>query len=69
MSNDDRLRDMDDPEVLGYAMDSESLTPCRTNVDIAHEGDYGADPIGNGMFQMVPSGDVVNLEKKRRRLE
>jgi hypothetical protein len=30
--------------------------------------DYGADPLGNGMFRMVPSGDLVNEEEKRRRL-
>lgn len=30
--------------------------------------DYGADPIGNGMFRMVPSGDVVDFEERCRRL-
>lgn len=30
--------------------------------------DYGADPIGNGMFKMVPSGDVVDFEEKCKRL-
>ncbi len=24
-------------------------------------GDHGADPIGDGKFRMVPSGDVVDL--------
>lgn len=31
-------------------------------------GDYGADPIGDGTFRMVPSGDVVSAEEKRKRL-
>lgn len=32
-------------------------------------GDYGADPIGNGMFRMVPSGDVVNYADRNKRLD
>ena len=31
--------------------------------------DYGADPIGDGMHRMVPSGDIVTLEERMRRLE
>lgn len=30
--------------------------------------DYGADPLGDGMFRMVPSGDVVDLTERMRRL-
>ena len=30
--------------------------------------DYGCDPLGGGRFRMVPSGDIVSLEEKRRRL-
>jgi len=37
-------------------------------VDVSPVGDYGADPLGNGKFKMVPSGDIVDLaEMKRRR--
>jgi hypothetical protein len=32
-------------------------------------GDYGADPLGDGTFRMVPSGDIVSLEERNRRLE
>lgn len=32
------------------------------------DGDYGCDPLGNGMFKMVPSGDIVNGEEKSKRL-
>lgn len=31
--------------------------------------DYGADPVGDGTFRMVPSGDVVSYEERCRRLE
>ena len=31
--------------------------------------DYGADPLGGGLFRMVPSGDVVDWEERNRRLE
>jgi len=30
--------------------------------------DYGCDPIGDGTFKMVPSGDVVDFEERNRRL-
>jgi hypothetical protein len=30
--------------------------------------DYGADPIGDGTFRMVPSGDIVSKEERIRRL-
>ena len=31
--------------------------------------DYGADPIGDGTFRMVPSGDVVDYAERCKRLE
>ena len=31
-------------------------------------GDYGADPIGDGTFRMVPSGDIVDYAERMRRL-
>lgn len=30
--------------------------------------DYGADPIGDGTFRMVPSGDIVDFTERMRRL-
>lgn len=30
--------------------------------------DYGADPLGDGTFRMVPSGDIVDLTERNRRL-
>ncbi len=38
------------------------------SVDISKTGDYGADPVGDGTFRMVPSGDVVDLAERNRRL-
>lgn len=65
----DRLRDMDRPSVLGYALDRATLTPKREYIDTAAPGDYGADPIGDGLFRMVPSGDVVTLAERNSRLK
>lgn len=35
---------------------------------IKKDGDYGCDPLGNGKFRMVPSGDIVDYEERCRRL-
>lgn len=37
-------------------------------VDTAHPGDYGADPIGDDRFRMVPSGEIVDGAERDRRL-
>jgi len=31
--------------------------------------DYGCDPLGDGTFKMVPSGDIVTKEEKEKRLK
>jgi hypothetical protein len=31
--------------------------------------DYGADPLGDGKFRMVPSGDIVDFVERNRRLK
>lgn len=31
-------------------------------------GDHGCDPIGDGTFKMIPSGDIVTLEERNKRL-
>ena len=41
----------------------------REVIDRQTPGDYGADPIGDGTFRMVPSGDIVSFEERNRRLE
>jgi hypothetical protein len=42
--------------------------PIRATISTKSGADYGADPIGDGTFRMVPSGDVVDLAERRRRL-
>ena len=37
-------------------------------VNTKRNGDYGADPLGDGKFRMVPSGDIVDFEERNRRL-
>jgi hypothetical protein len=37
-------------------------------IDLNKKGDYGADPLGNGKFKMVPSGDIVDYAERCRRL-
>lgn len=70
-----KLRDMERPEVLGYELDRETLTPKRRRVDLDTPGDWGADPVGEDpstgvfMFRMVPSGDIVDGPEKERRLK
>ena len=64
----DKLRDQDQPNVLGYDLDRQSLTPKQNFIDVNKPGDYGADPLGDGKFRMVPSGDVVDFDERNRRL-
>ena len=68
MSKDLKLRNMVTPQVLGYELDRETLTPIRSPVVRVQGRDHGADPIGEGMFRMVPSGDIVNYEERCKRL-
>lgn len=65
---------MSDDKILGYdwaaiqrAQQTRGASLSRT-IDLAKPGDYGADPIGDGTFRMVPSGDVVDYAERCRRL-
>lgn len=54
--------------VLGcYELD-ERGAPIRRRIDVDRSGDHGADPLGDGTFRMVPSGDVVDAAERDRRL-
>lgn len=64
----DRLRDRENPNVLGYDLDRETLTPIKRHINTSRPGDYGADPLGDGTYRMVPSGDVVTWEERCKRL-
>ncbi len=35
---------------------------------LSQKPDYGADPVGDGTFKMVPSGDIVSKEERNKRL-
>jgi hypothetical protein len=55
----------------GYTFDIAAnghTTVRREHVDTSRPGDHGADPVGDGTFRMVPSGDVVSYEERCRRL-
>lgn len=42
---------------------------ARKKVDTSRQGDHGADPVGDGTFRMVPSGDIVDFAERNRRLQ
>ena len=62
------LRDMEHPAVFGYELDRKTLLPIRKEFGGYVSGERGADPIGDGTFRMIPSGDIVSLEERNRRL-
>jgi hypothetical protein len=67
MSRSDRLK-TGDTILGGYVMD-EKLQPVRESIDTTKGGDYGCDPLPDGAFRMVPSGDIVDYAERNRRLE
>lgn len=38
-------------------------------IDTNSQKDYGAHPMGDGTFKMVPSGDIVDFEERCKRLK
>jgi len=52
----------------GYDLD-ERGSLLRKPISINTGRDHGADPLGDGMFRMVPSGDIVDMEERNRRLK
>lgn len=54
--------------MMAESMGLPSDTYIRRAVDTRVPGDHGADPIGDGTFKMVPSGDIVDLAERNRRL-
>jgi len=51
---------------LSVGLDPE--TYITKPIDVSRPGDYGCDPLGNGQFRMVPSGDIVGWDERNRRL-
>lgn len=52
---------------ISAGMDSE--TYIRGPINLASRKDHGCDPLGDGKFRMVPSGDIVDYAERCRRLE
>ena len=65
----DLMRNQDRPTVFGVELDRANLLPIRNHINVACVGDYSADPLGDGTFRMVPSGDIVSYEERCRRLK
>jgi hypothetical protein len=58
-------------EVLGgYQLDMHNHGHLVTHALPPQEPgkDYGCDPVGDGTFRMVPSGDIVDFAERERRL-
>lgn len=62
-------RDTKEPLVVlgGYNVAADGGL-MRDVIDTGKKGDHGADPLGDGRFRMVPSGDVVDYDERCRRL-
>jgi len=54
--------------LMALSMGLDPETYIGKKIDLNRAGDYGADPIGDGKFKMVPSGDVVNFQERNARL-
>ena len=55
--------------VLGHYEIATGGSVVRDIVDTSRGSDYGCDPLGDGMFRMVPSGDVVDAVERDNRLQ
>lgn len=53
--------------LMSVSMGLDSETYIGKPIDLSRRGDYGIDPLGNGFFKMIPSGDVVDREEMLRR--
>jgi hypothetical protein len=53
----------------GYVLDMDNHGALvRDRLVLKTDGDYGADPVEDGTFRMVPSGDIVTADEKNARL-
>ena len=68
MKSNGRERLKETITAFGYSLDTAGK-PERTLISFGAVGDYGADPIGDGTFRMIPSGDVVSFDERCRRLD
>jgi len=54
--------------MMALSMGLDTETYISKKIDVLKPGDYGCDPVGDGTFKMVPSGDIVTLLEMRERL-
>jgi hypothetical protein len=54
--------------VLGYYRVSEDGGIIGDPI-LPRKGDIGCDPLPDGKFRMVPSGDIVDIDERNKRLE
>ncbi len=50
---------------FGYELD-QAGSPIRKTLPPLSGRDFGADPLGDGTFRMVPSGRIVDYETRCR---
>lgn len=65
----------EEPTIFGHSWDSikraqagDSSALSRAPRPRKPGADYGSDPLGDGKFRMVPSGDIVDRDERNRRL-
>lgn len=54
--------------LMAEAMGLPADTYTRKAVNLDRRGDYGADPAGDGLHRMIPSGDLVTYDERCKRL-
>lgn len=53
--------------LMDLSMGLDPETYIGKKIDMKMDSDYGSDPLDNGMFRMVPSGDVVECAERNQR--
>jgi hypothetical protein len=56
-------------DVFGYKVNKRTGEIERDIIYYDEPGDSGADYLGDGMYRMWPSGDIVDYEEKCRRID
>ena len=54
--------------LMAYSMGFDTEIYITKPIDVLAPGDYGCDPLGDGTFKMVPSGDIVDYNEMKKRL-
>ena len=54
--------------LMAHSMGLDTETYITKPINVMAPGDYGCDPMGDGTFKMIPSGDIVDYEEMKKRL-